>query len=132
MADFADDLRRLARNEEVSVLRDPWTTKLWRALSKRPVTMLLTILAIVLAASAWAIVTAVHKNRIQAENLQLQEKSLTDAKLLSEVTSDVAHHSQRLSAEFSRLSALIDELSSAAAVMLERPAGAGGLQCMLE
>lgn len=132
VSDFADDLRRLSRNEEVSVLRDPWTTRLWRSLSKHPVAMLSTILAIVLAASAWAIISGIETNDAQARLLTAKVKSLKDSDLKSELTSEVAHHSQTLSAEFSRLSSLIDELSSAAGVMLDRPAGAGGLLLSLD
>ena len=89
--------------------------------------MLSTLLAIVLTASAWAIISGIETNEAQAKLLANKVKSLKDSDLKSDLTAEVAHHSQMLSAEFSRLSALIDELSSAAAVMLDRPAGAGGL-----
>lgn len=119
VAAFADDLRRLARNEELSVMRDGWTTKLWRGLSKRPVTVLLTILAVVLVVSGLAVFGFWQSAETQANSAQ-------HARDMSAVTLAVAHRSQEISNEMARLSALVDELAAATAVMLERPAGGDG------
>jgi serine/threonine-protein kinase len=104
---FADDLRRFARGEEVSVHPDPWTTKLWRRLSRRPGAVLGVASGVLILALLAAVAGL-------ARSLWLQERAAAQSARLSALASQVVRRSEAIDARFARAREVVEGLAVAA------------------
>ncbi|HJL20392.1 MAG TPA: protein kinase, partial [Sandaracinaceae bacterium LLY-WYZ-13_1] len=103
---FADDVRRFARGEEVSVHPDPWTTRVWRRLSRRPAVVLGAVSAVLIVALVAAVASL-------ASSLRTQERAAAQSERLAELTSAVVRRSEGIDARFARARELVEGLAVA-------------------
>jgi len=100
---LADDVRRWLRGEEVSVLPDPWTRRLFKRLSRRPGLVIGVVAAILVAAAVAATASAFR-------TVSLQRRAAEQSAHLSRLTSDVVGRSESIDARFSRARTLVEGL----------------------
>ncbi len=123
---LADDLRRFLRGEAVTVLPDPWTRKLRRWLGSHPVATLAALLVVVLVAAGLSLASLLHVARRDAEAAEAERRAAMHTQAMSDLMLSVTRQAEGFTSELGKLAALVDEIGTAATVMLDRHGRGGG------
>ncbi len=119
VAEFADDIRRFLRNEEIVAQRDNAFQKVARWVSKNRTTSVLIMMALLLAGAASAIALLLHNRAVVAEQHTRELR-------LSEFQTQSALRAHALDKQLQRYEAALTQLVGATQMVLSRgqPSGA--------
>ena len=119
VADFADDLRRFARGDEVHARPDNLIRRLWRRLRSRPAAVLGSLLGAALVASLAVTASLVNTVTVQKAAAAQQET-------LARLVAQVSGHARDMDAELFRVEVLLEGLGRAARDRLGTEVDASG------